>query len=312
VAGGVIGAVIILTQEPYPSSWGLIGATWTGMAVLGRSKWQAMSILAGAVVFCALTAGDEAIGPVGGGGLLAAGGGEGVGSAAYYGIMCAIMYFANWFQLWFWAVVKAANEGKEALARLAVTEERLRFSRDMHDLVGHSLSAIAVKSEVATKLAAVDADRAVAEMAEVRRLAREALREIRMAVRGYRTVELGAELRSIRAVLEAAGIRCALTVPETELPDQLGTLLAWVVREGTTNVLRHSTATQCRIEVRTNGEHITLEMVNDGPVVNEEKPGTGLAGLAERLAPLGGVLTAGNGKPGEFVLRATVPMGGTR
>src|SRR5690606_23638090 len=123
------------------------------------------------------------------------------------------------------------------------------FSRDLHDVVGHSLSAIAVKSELAARLATLQPERAEAEMREVRQLAREALREIRAVVRGYRTVDLDSELRSVRAVLNAAEIRTELELPGTRLPDEVSTVIAWLVREGTTNVLRHSTASWCRIAV---------------------------------------------------------------
>ncbi|GII91280.1 sensor histidine kinase [Sinosporangium siamense] len=220
--------------------------------------------------------------------------------------------WANRFQVWLWKVVKAANEGRDAQARLAVTEERLRFARDMHDLVGHSLSAIAVKTELAGKLATRDAERAAAEMGEVHGLAREALREIRMAVRGYRTVELGDELRSVRSVLEAASIRCTLELPDADLPDELNTLLAWLVREGTTNVLRHSEATRCRITVGMEGDKVVLEMTNDGASVRQpnDRQGSGLAGMTERTAALGGSLTAGPVVSGGFLLRAVVPVEG--
>jgi two-component system sensor histidine kinase DesK len=219
---------------------------------------------------------------------------------------------ANRFQLWFWQVVKLAEEGKEAQSRLAVTEERLRFSRDLHDLVGHSLSAIAVKSEVAVKLSKVDTGRAVAEMDEVRGLARQALKEIRTAVRGYRTVDLDAEMRSMTAVLEAAGIRCTLETPQERLPEELATLLAWVVREGTTNVLRHSSATRCRIMIALRDGTAVLEMTNDGMVETGGRGGTGLVGLSERLAVMEGVVAAGPGGAGEFRLRATIPLEGVR
>ncbi|MCG5220974.1 histidine kinase [Streptosporangium soli] len=295
-AAGLLSAAVILSQGAVPWSWGVIGAAWTGMVAFGGTLWRvvAASAATGAICFVA-----------------ALGSGDPFPALFNAVFMSAMLSGANRFQLWFWKVVKAANEGKEAQARLAVTEERLRFSRDLHDLVGHSLSAIAVKSEVATKLAAADPARAAAEMAEVRRLAREALREIRTAVRGYRTVDFQAELHSVRAVLDAAGIRCALTTPAAEVPAELGTLLAWVVREGTTNVLRHSTATRCRIEVTVDERLVTLEMVNDGAGAGGAR-GTGLDGLAERVAAFGGEVTAGPADGGEFVLRAVVPTGGIR
>ena len=158
----------------------------------------------------------------------------------------------------------------------------------------------------------VDAERAVAEIDEVRGLARQALKEIRTAVRGYRTVDLDAELRSMTAVLEAVGIRCTLETPQERMPEELATLLAWVVREGTTNVLRHSSATRCRIVVALREGAALLEMTNDGTAGAGGPGGTGLAGLSERLAAVRGAVTAGAGGAGEFTLRARIPLEGLR
>lgn len=283
--------------------WAIVGGVWASAAVLGVSRARAALIGAGTVVVCVLLATPKANHPA-----------LYIPSGLSYTFMIVAAIWANRFQLWLWHVVKAAEEGREARARLAVTEERLRFARDLHDLVGHRLSAIAVKSEVATKLAVADGARAAEEMAEVRRLARESLREIRTAVRGYRTIDLDAELRSVRAVLEAGGVKCALELPETRLPDEVSTVLAWAVREGTTNVLRHSSASRCDIKVAVKEGSAVLTMRNDGVQEGSaaEGPGSGLAGLAERVASLGGVLRAGPGERGEFLLTVTVPVEGGR
>lgn len=297
VLAGLLALVVLITSSSGDTGgWGLIGPVWASVAVLGVSRAWAVAICAVTTVVCTLLTAPLSTWPL---------------TLAYYALMCALAAWANRFQLWLWQVVRAAEEGREARARLAVTEERLRFARDLHDLVGHRLSAIAVKSELAGKLAAVADARAAGEIAEVRRLARESLRDIRAAVRGYRTLDLAAELRSVRAVLEADGVRCELDMPPADLPEDLGTLLAWVVREGTTNVLRHSAATRCAIGLTVRDGQVVLTMSNDGAGRGEGKPGSGLAGLAERVAALGGVLRAGPGEEGEFLLTATVPMGRT-
>ncbi|SDG54548.1 two-component system, NarL family, sensor histidine kinase DesK [Sinosporangium album] len=293
---GVV-ALIVLATDDMGVFTGAITAAWAGIAAIKGSVRRTLLIwLGSSLVTAALSDPDVR--------------GLNLSMAVWMGM---VIVWANRFQLWLWKVLKAASEGREAQARLAVTEERLRFARDMHDLVGHSLSAIAVKSELAAKLAVHDGSRAAAEMTEVQGLARESLREIRAAVRGYRTVDFDAELRSVRAVLEAAGIRCGLDLPDAVLPEEVGTLLAWVVREGTTNVLRHSTARRCHIAVTVEGGQggtAVLQMTNDGVERRRRGQGSGLAGLSERTAALGGSLTAGPTASGGYLLRAAVPMEG--
>ncbi|WP_436759550.1 sensor histidine kinase [Streptosporangium sp. V21-05] len=323
VASAVVAVILMLTQDGEPWSWGLLGPAWASGAALLLSRSATVVVTVATVVVSLLLAppiADSAFANT----FLAPYQSVFPSIGAYVGVAVAASW-ANRFQLWFWQVVRDAEEGREAQARLAVTEERLRFSRDLHDLVGHSLSAIAVKSEVAAKLSGVDAARAAGEMDEVRALARQTLREIRAAVRGYRTVDLVAELRAMTAVLEAGGIRCRLETPRDQVPEGASTLLAWVVREGTTNVLRHSSATECRIAITVHEGCAVLTMTNDGVkragAVNgafgtdgadgaDSRGGTGLLGLSERVAAIGGTVTAGPGGPGEFRLRATIPLGG--
>ncbi|MQA05595.1 MAG: sensor histidine kinase [Streptosporangiales bacterium] len=204
--------------------------------------------------------------------------------------------------LFLWRVLKEAHQAQDAKTQLAVSEERLRFARDLHDLLGHSLSVISVKSELAAKLVERRPDQATAEIMEVRRLAKESLREVRTAVQGYRSLDLDQELTSARSVLEAAGVECDVANDGRQLPDRTRTLFAWVVREGATNVLKHRTAARCLITI----EHGVLEMRNDGLGPAAEVHGSGLDGLAERLAAVGGKLDARRTST-EFLLRAEVP-----
>jgi two-component system, NarL family, sensor histidine kinase DesK len=233
---------------------------------------------------------------------------------ALYSGMCGLIAFVNRYQRRMWDLHQETHAARDALARLAVTEERLRFSRDLHDLLGHSLSLIAVKSELAMRLADADPARAGAEMADVQRAARDALREVRAAVHGYRAVELDAELAGVRAVLEAAGVRCdAGDVPDG-LPPEVRSVLAWVIREGATNVIKHSEARHCAVALTAYGGSVVLEMRNDGVRAGDAgaRPGgtggAGLTGLAERVAALGGEVTAGRHGRDGFLLRAAVPL----
>ncbi|MER7127432.1 sensor histidine kinase [Streptosporangium saharense] len=303
VASAVLVVVMLALLDGELWSLGLLAIAWSSGAVLLLDRRGAIAASVGAAAVAVALVPSGNFKPDG----------DPLLAVAAFLAMAVFMPWTNRFQLWFWKVVRSAEEGKEAMARLAVTEERLRFSRDLHDLVGHSLSAIALKSEVAVKLSGVDAERAAAEMDEVRALAREALKEIRTAVRGYRTVDLDAELRSMTAVLEAGGVTCSLELPREGVPEELGTLLSWVIREGTTNVLRHSSATRCRIAIGLREGTAVLEMTNDGATRPGGRGGTGLTGMSERVTAMGGVLTAGAGEgAGEFRLRAVIPLEGAR
>ncbi|MFG1942360.1 sensor histidine kinase [Nonomuraea sp. NPDC048826] len=226
-----------------------------------------------------------------------------------YGVLCAAYPPANRVWMWMLELTIRAHEGKEAHTRLALAEERLRFSRDLHDLVGHRLSAIAVKTGLAVRLADTDSDAAKAQMAEVNELTRKALRELRQAVRGYRELDLTAELNSVKEVLEAAGIDCRFHLPYRDLPGEVAAVFAYVVREAATNVLKHSTATYCDILMRVIDDRAELRVRNDGAGPRDgDDAGSGLPGLGERVAAVGGVLTAAPDGDGEFLLTAVVSL----
>ncbi|MQA78168.1 MAG: sensor histidine kinase [Streptosporangiales bacterium] len=197
------------------------------------------------------------------------------------------------------AVIRRAHED---LAALAVDAERARFSRDLHDIVGHSLTAIIVKAELARKLAERRPENVAPEVSDIERLARETLEDVRRTVAGYREVTLAGELASARSVLAAAGIAANLPHAVDEVPGELRVLFGWVVREGVTNVVRHSRAHSCRVEVTST----SVEVIDDGRGGTAE-PGTGLTGLRERVGALGGTLTATADLPGGFRLRVVVP-----
>jgi len=207
-----------------------------------------------------------------------------------------------------WSTVYALRAAREEIARLAVHEERLRFSRDLHDLVGRSLSLIALKSELSNRLLTTEPDRAAGEMRDVERVARDALREVREAVTGYRQPTLASELAGARAALAAAGVECYVEQKAGAVPTDLESVLAWTVREGVTNVIRHSHAKRCDIRITRANGRISVVVVDDGHGGREGVEGSGLRGLAERAAARGGTAQAGPLPTAGFSLRVTVPV----
>jgi two-component system sensor histidine kinase DesK len=202
-------------------------------------------------------------------------------------------------------VVGELTRTRERLARLAVEEERSRFSRDLHDLLGHTLSVMVVKAQAVRRLAERDPAAAAAHGADIEAIGRQALTEVRAAVTGYRTVRLSRELHNARAALTAADVRVDITGPDGDLPDAVDSLFGWVVREAATNVLRHAAARRCRITVTSGAEAADVEIVDDGRG-GSGQDGSGLRGLRERVEGLGGVLTATATTSG-FRLAVSVP-----
>ncbi|MFJ6082278.1 sensor histidine kinase [Streptomyces sp. NPDC092369] len=228
--------------------------------------------------------------------------------------------------------VRELRAAREELARRAVEEERLRFSRDLHDLLGHTMSVIVVKSEAARRLAARDMDAALAQITDIESVGRQALTEIREAVTGYREGSLATELDRARSALSAAGIEPVVTRSGAPLTPQTEVLLGWVVREAVTNVLRHSGATRCEITIGGVLDRAKLTVTDNGigaatdadtatgtstgteaigsPTAGaaEGIGGTGLKGLTERLRAAGGSLTAGPAPRGGFTVTAELPV----
>jgi two-component system sensor histidine kinase DesK len=191
----------------------------------------------------------------------------------------------------------------EENARLAVDNERTRFARDLHDIMGHSLTVITVKAELAQKLLDVDVERARAEIADLERLSRDALTDVRRAVEGYREITLPGELVRARMALRAAEIEAELPNSTDDVPSELRELFAWTVREGVTNVIRHSGAKRCEVRLTPT----SAEVRDDGcakpsPVGH----GSGLAGLRERAADVGATVVIHELSPG-FSLRVVRP-----
>ncbi|MEU5742465.1 sensor histidine kinase [Streptomyces tendae] len=206
--------------------------------------------------------------------------------------------------------VRQLRAAREELATRAVAEERLRFSRDLHDLLGHTLSVIVVKSEAARRLAPRDLDAALTQITDIESVGRQALTEVREAVTGYREGSLGTELDRARSALSAADVDPVVHRSGPPLPPQAEALLGWVVREAVTNVVRHSGASRCEIAVAGSVDRVRLTVTDNGAgaAVAAQGPGTGLTGLRERLATAGGSLTAGAEPRGGFSVTAELPV----
>ncbi|MFD0368575.1 sensor histidine kinase [Streptomyces sp. NPDC127114] len=198
---------------------------------------------------------------------------------------------------------------QEELARTAVEKERLRFSRDLHDLLGHTLSVVVVKAEAARRLAPRDLEAALAQLADIETVGRQALTEIREAVTGYREASLTTELDRARDALSSAGIEPVVRQSGPPLEPQTEALLSWVVRESATNAVRHSGATRCEIEVGGGPERVRVTVTDDGRGVPAgSTPGSGLRGLRERVAAAGGTLVSGPGPRGGYRVTAELPV----
>ena len=209
------------------------------------------------------------------------------------------------------ALVDELEHPLAALARSAVDAERRRLSGDLHDVLGQSLTALSLKADLARRLLAADRVRAAAELDALLQLAAEQDAEVDAITRGARTVELGAEIAAAAALLKAAGARLDCDVALDDLDAATQSLLAWVVREGATNVVRHARPTHCALRVGRDAEAgaVVLELTNDGaPTIGGDRSGgTGLDGLAGRLAAAGGSLHTARGADGTFRLRAELP-----
>ncbi len=208
-------------------------------------------------------------------------------------------------------VVVAMDAARTELAKMAVAAERLRFARDLHDLLGYSLSAISMKSELTHRLVNKNPARAQEELTQIIEISRQALSDVRSVASGYRELSFDEEAVSARSVLSAAGVGVRMDITHHDLPANVRTVLATVLREGVTNILRHSKAELCEITVHQTDADVTIVITNDG-VSHEPQPflpdgGSGIQNLSNRVANLDGTLTSGTDPDGRFRLRATIP-----
>ncbi|MFF0522425.1 sensor histidine kinase [Actinomadura nitritigenes] len=220
-------------------------------------------------------------------------------------LLTALMVVFTTMTVYAYAEMAGANaellEARAEVARLASEAERARIARDLHDLLGHSLTVITVKSGLARRLAESGSARSVEEITAVEELARQALTDVRAAVSGYRQVSLAGELARGREVLRAAGVAADLPAATEMVDPAHQELFGWVVREGLTNVVRHARATRCTVTLSPAG----VEILDDG-VGAAASCGNGLTGLRERVEAAGGGVEAGPVRPRGWRLKVTV------
>ncbi len=206
-------------------------------------------------------------------------------------------------------VIKYVHATRGELAQLAVMNERMRFARDLHDLLGYSLSAITLKAELARRLVTSNPSHARDELAEMLDISRQALADVRLVATGYRNISLTKEASSCASLLCTAGIDAYVDVPSETLDEDIDTVLATVMREAVTNMLRHSNVQNCSIEASQTGDTIRLRITNDGAPRSAltGRRGGGLENLATRLRAVGGKLTV-TARNGRFDLLAEAPL----
>jgi two-component system sensor histidine kinase DesK len=291
IATGLSIALVAPVAAGTWQSWAWIGAAVVGtLPVLLRPRWVVVAAAAVCVIGAAVAS------------LTGGRAGQALVIVAVIGATSAVV---NLSVLWLWRVIADAQAGHVAIAALAVSEERLRFAREVHDILGHTLTVIALKAELLERRSSAarpappnaaggtDGVRDSSEAAEIRRLAASALEEMRSAVAGSRYVELADEIDALRRVLEASGVRCTVRVEGDPAGRRLATL-APIAREAVTNVLRHSRASWCEIALMTVDRRTVLVVRNDGAAhgaTHRDPASGGLAGVRERLREAGGVLT---------------------
>ena len=208
------------------------------------------------------------------------------------------------------SLVIELHEARTELAQMAVAQEQQRFARDLHDLLGYSLSAITLKSELTRRLVPIHMNKAQNELGEILDISRKALADVRLVATGYRELSLENESESARSLLRAADVDVTTEINCEDLPTAVKTVLATVLREGITNVLRHSNAKRCDISMRQADGRVWLDIVNDGVQMNHTQSdgGSGIHNLSARIAALHGQLVAGIEADGRYGLHASAPI----
>ncbi|MCC9741375.1 sensor histidine kinase [Streptomyces sp. MNU89] len=207
-------------------------------------------------------------------------------------------------------LVTEVHASRGELARMAVSQERLRFARDLHDLLGYSLSAITLKSELIHRLITSRPDRAREEIASVLEVSRQALADVRLVASGYRDMSLADEADSAARILATADVAAEVSISTGRLHPVVETVLATTLREGMTNVLRHSKVENCTITAEADGDLVRLTLLNDGVTGTRRRSphsGSGLGNLQTRLSAIGGRVEAGVQEDGRFRLLAEAP-----
>ncbi|GGT75698.1 hypothetical protein GCM10010177_37450 [Actinomadura citrea] len=301
-AAGALAALVLavcpLAVRNY-GLWPIAPAIMTAVAATYLDRRHRRRLIAGAVLAAALPGGAVS---------LLSGDGDLAYAALFPPGITAFVVWAMLGPLWAWDIAGRLDEARRLSAELAVKDERLRFAADLHDIQGHHLQVIALKSELAARLAETDPPRAATEMRDVRQLAADALRDTRAVVLGYRRTSLDDEIANATRILASAGIDARTTAEPAAVGDTARHLLGLVMREATTNLLRHSRASRASVDYRVTGGVARLRVGNDGASEPGAAPGTGLNALAERLRAAGGDLTWTRDAD-RFELTASLPAG---
>jgi two-component system sensor histidine kinase DesK len=280
----------------------VVNVLWAGMSgflagsilllVPGRIRWALFAAVAVSMLAVAL------------------GFGVGLASVAYFVISPINLGLVVFGLTRLGDVIRYVHATRGELAQMAIANERMRFARDLHDLLGYSLSAITLKVELTRRLVTSNPGRARDEIAEVLDIARQALADVRLVASGYRNISLTKEASAVASLLSAAGIAAHVEIHCGPLEEKVDTVLATVLREAVTNTLRHSTVRTCSIAACQVGDTIRLQVINDGVSRAEpsDRHGGGLDNLSVRLQAVGGRLTAGVRADGWFDLVAEVPF----
>jgi two-component system sensor histidine kinase DesK len=294
-------AVLVYVPMPvYTWNWAPTQVLLIASAPMVLRRWAALGAAVAPLAGTAAVAGIlKAAWPVGSAFTL-------INGFVYWPVVLALMSGSLYGSARLIQVVAELHGARMELAELAIGRERLRVSRDLHDLLGHSLSAISLKGDLARRLLERDPSAADAEIASILTVAHEALRDVLRVTRDPQDVCLHAEVEGAGALLRAAGIDVRIGHTAPELPDAVDSVLAWALREGVTNVLRHSEATTCDITIDHPDGLVRLEIVNDG-ARTPAPPGNGLTGLQARAGTVGGTVSAGLVPGGGFRLRVDVP-----
>ncbi|MFE0025256.1 sensor histidine kinase [Amycolatopsis sp. NPDC059021] len=295
--------LIYLPLIPLQQHWVSIPGMLAGNALLVLPPiggWTVFALTVGSVVWINIAQGVQATYVV---------------FAATSAVLSSMIVFGL---IWLLRLATELDNTRRRLAQVAIAEERLRFARDLHDLLGMTLSAITLKSQLACRVLQLDRDKASDEVDEILGLTRQALSDVRSVASGYRELSLESESRTAQSILVAADVRVRLEMEHQDLPAPVRTVLAVVLREGVTNVLRHSEVEHCEIAVRRVENRVSLEIVNDGVRSGNgsaapradgraEAASSGIENMSERVTALGGRLTAGIEPDGRFRLHAVVP-----
>jgi two-component system, NarL family, sensor histidine kinase DesK len=295
-----LGLQALLTYLPlmaFGKEWGAMSGFFAGSVLLlvpGWSAWALFMLIVGSMVVEPLLLGLD------------------VSYVAYLAISTLDVGLIVFGLSRLAVVIRQLHGTRDELAQLAVIRERMRFSRDLHDLLGYSLSAITLKAELTRRLVPGNAARARDEIAEVIDIARQALADVREVSGGYRNMSLAKEASSVASLLSAAGIDARVEVNLGALSENVDTVLATVLREAVTNMLRHSAVQHCRVQASQAGDTVRLQVTNDGVPrsARASRPGGGLENLTTRLRDVGGRLTIRVIPRRQFELLAEAPCSG--